>query len=107
MFFPPRGINEMDSFVSPVETILHERAEHAMLLVGAVEERANMTTLAESTPGKLLGFRGGLHLLTFTQRAAFSPAHRFGTARSDPACSTAATGRLDERTTAYYSSSRS
>jgi hypothetical protein len=62
----------MESFVPLVETIGDEPAKHAMLLVDAVEERASMTRLRGSSPGKLWGVRGGLHILTFTQRAAFS-----------------------------------
>jgi hypothetical protein len=37
------------SLVALFETILDERAKHAVLLVDAVEERANMTILAEGT----------------------------------------------------------
>jgi hypothetical protein len=59
MFVASRGVNVMDSFVSSVETILHERAEHAVLLVDAVEERADMTTLARCTPGKWRGLLNG------------------------------------------------
>jgi hypothetical protein len=53
MFFASLGVNVMVSFVPAVETVLYERAKHAMLLVDAVEERTNMTVLAEGTPGKL------------------------------------------------------
>jgi hypothetical protein len=42
-----------------------------VLLVEAVEERTNMTVLTESPVRKLLGLRGGLHILTSTQRSAF------------------------------------
>jgi hypothetical protein len=70
MFFPALGVNEMKGFLTSVETILDERAEHAMLLVDTVEERTNMAILVESTPGILRRLRGGLHILTFTQRAA-------------------------------------
>jgi hypothetical protein len=53
MFFPLLGINEMVGLVAPVQTVLDERAKHTVLLVNAVEERANM--LAEGSPGKLQG----------------------------------------------------
>jgi hypothetical protein len=76
MFFPSLGINEMVGSVPLLETIPDERAKHAMLLVDAVEKRTNMTILAESTPSKLRGLRGGLHILTFTQKERSSPAGR-------------------------------
>jgi hypothetical protein len=67
-----------------------------MLLVDTVEERANMTMLAESTPGKLQGVGGALHILTSKQRvqrrAAFYPANRFAAARFYLARSPDATG---------------
>src|SRR6266568_5234702 len=82
MFFPPLGVNVMVGFVPLVEPILDKRPKHAMLLVDAIEERTNVTMLAENTLGK----RGGLHILTFTQGEALSrPTDRFGAARFDPA----------------------
>jgi len=69
MFFPPLGVNEMICPVTPVETFPYERAKHAVLLVDAVEERANVTLLAEGSPGKLRGVLGALHILTSTQKA--------------------------------------
>jgi hypothetical protein len=53
MFFPAFGVNEMDSLVPPVKAVLHERAKHAVLVVDAVEERANMTSLTEGSLGRL------------------------------------------------------
>src|SRR5579862_5306637 len=44
-----------------VETVLDERAKDAVLLVDAVEERANVTVVAGSNPGELRGVPGGLH----------------------------------------------
>lgn len=80
MFFPSLGVNEMEGFVSPLETILDERAKHAMLLVDAVEERTNMT--AESAPGKLRGLLGDPQFSHLTQREPRSnPADRYSTAR--------------------------
>jgi hypothetical protein len=55
------------SLVALIETILDERAKHAVLLVDAVEERANMAILAEGIAP------GGIQILTFTQTAAFWP----------------------------------
>jgi hypothetical protein len=102
MFFPSLRVNEMVGSVPSLETILDERAKHAMLLVDAVEERTNMTILAESAPGKLRGLCGGVHILAFTQKEPCSgPADRFGAARFDPARGSGATGRCDERGTAY------
>jgi hypothetical protein len=51
MFFPSLRVNEMESFISPVDAFLDERAKDAVLLVDALKERANVTMLAESVPG--------------------------------------------------------
>jgi hypothetical protein len=49
-----------------------------MLLVNAVEERANVTMLTKDTIGQLHGFLGSHRILTFTQRKARSdPTYRF------------------------------
>jgi hypothetical protein len=42
----------MEGFVPLVEAILDERVEHTMLLISAIKERANVTMLTESAPGK-------------------------------------------------------
>src|SRR4051794_24550640 len=80
MVFPLLGVNEMEGFVAPFETIFDERAKHAVLFVDAVEERANVTTLAETTPGKLqgmpVGFHVRLHAESHAERVAFSPGTR-------------------------------
>src|SRR5258708_3021780 len=68
MFFASLRVNEMIGLIPLVETIPKIRAEHAMLLVDAVEERANMTLLTENTPRKLHGMPGVLHVLTSTRR---------------------------------------
>jgi hypothetical protein len=52
----------MEGFVSLVEAILDERAKHTMLLIDAVEERTNMTMLAEGAPGKRKRMDVGLHI---------------------------------------------
>jgi hypothetical protein len=57
------------SLVALIETIGDERAKHTVLLVDAVEERANMAIL----PGEVRGVSGGIQILTFTQTAAFWP----------------------------------
>lgn len=63
----------MVSLVALIETILDERAKHAVLFVDAIEERANMTMLAEGILGEVRGASGGIQILTFTQIAAFWP----------------------------------
>jgi hypothetical protein len=98
MFVPSIGVNEMEDFVPPVETILDKRAKHAMVLVDAVEERTNMTILIEKTLNKLRGLRGGLHILAFTQKESRSGlADRLGAAQFDPVRGLDATGHRDER----------
>jgi hypothetical protein len=52
MFVSSLWVNEMEGSISQLEAVLDERAEHAVLLVDAVEERANMAILAERAPGK-------------------------------------------------------
>jgi hypothetical protein len=85
MFVPSIGINEMEGFVPPVETILDKRAKHAMVLVDAVKECTNMAILIEKTLDKLRGLRGGLHILTFTQKEVCSGlADRFAATQSIP-----------------------
>src|SRR5271163_1982935 len=73
MFVPQLGINVVVSLVALIETILDERAKHTVLLVDAVEERANMAILTEGIPGGVRGVSGGIQILTFTQTAAFWP----------------------------------
>ena len=68
----------MEGFVAPVEAVLDERAQHAVLLVVAVKEGANVTMPAECGSGDL-------HHAQFTPAAAMSgvvPARvaRFGSA---------------------------
>src|SRR5258707_3733337 len=55
MFFPSLGIAQMEGFIPPVEAIFEERAKHPVLLLGAVEECANVTLPAEIASGKLHG----------------------------------------------------
>jgi hypothetical protein len=69
-----------------------------MLLVDAVEKRTNMTMLAESTRVKLLGLRGGVHVLTFTQRDRCSPADRLVSPDSIPHVAEAQPGALTNGT---------
>jgi hypothetical protein len=42
------GVDEVERPIPFVEAVLDERPKHAVLLVDAVEERANVATLAES-----------------------------------------------------------
>jgi hypothetical protein len=98
MLFPSLGVNEMVSPVPAVETILDERANHATLLVDAVEEPTDMTTLAESNPAKLRRVPGGFHILTLTQRGRVMT--RSGAIRPDPT-SSGATRRVHGLLTPY------
>jgi hypothetical protein len=88
----------MVNFVPLVETIRDERAKHALLLVDAVEERTNMTMLAESTRVKLLELRGGVHIITFTQTDRYSPADRLASPDSIPHVTQAQPGALTNGT---------
>ena len=63
----------MVSLVALIETVLDERAKHTVLLVDAVEERANVAVLTQGLPGEVRGVSGGIQILTFTQTAAFWP----------------------------------
>src|SRR5438128_4413694 len=55
MFVPQPGVHDVESFLSPVKAFFDERAKHPVLLVDAVEERADVTFAAERPPGKLDG----------------------------------------------------
>src|SRR5207244_3425238 len=52
----------MERFIPSREAIFDERAKHSVLLVGAVEESANVTLPAEIAPGKLHGLSLGSHI---------------------------------------------
>ena len=98
MFLPSLRVNEMESFLSQLETVLDEGAKHALLLVNVIEERTNMTTLVESISGERQRLRGGLHILTFAGKSRILA--RRG-ARSDPPCSSGTTRRCNERDIDY------
>jgi hypothetical protein len=55
----------VESFVATLEALSDERAKHPVLLVEVVEESANVTLLAENTPGASHGtaVRSHFHLL--------------------------------------------
>ena len=53
MLFPIFGIHNVGSLFAPVDAILVERAEHSVLLVDGVEERANMISPGEIHPGEI------------------------------------------------------
>jgi hypothetical protein len=80
------------SLVALIETILNEGAKHAVLLVNAVEKRANMTILAKGIPGEVRGAPGGSQGLTFKE--SHVPARCTGSARTgfDPAGRSGETG---------------
>src|ERR1700738_3958566 len=63
----------MVRLVSPVEALLDERAKHVVLLVDAVEERTNVTSRVENTPGKRGKLFGGHHIFTSTSRSPAEP----------------------------------
>src|SRR3981189_1674592 len=52
----------MKGFVAPVEAVLDERAQHAVLLVVAVKEGANVTMPAECGSGDLHRVLGGVNI---------------------------------------------
>jgi hypothetical protein len=95
VFFPSLGVDEMEGFVASVETILDERAKHSMMLVDAVEERANMTVPAESARGELRGLRGDIHILTFAQERRILPGEPVDASDSIPPPASDATGHSD------------
>src|SRR5713226_9319672 len=52
MLFPILGIHNVGSLFAPVDAILVERAEHSVLLVDGVEERADMISPGEIDPSE-------------------------------------------------------
>src|SRR6202158_3155616 len=52
----------MEGFIPLVEAIFEERAKHSVLLVGAVEEGANVTSPAVIASCKLHGMTLGCHI---------------------------------------------
>src|SRR5712671_2910219 len=62
MVFPQLGVHQVESFVPLLEALFDERAKHPMLLVGAVEESANMTVLTENAPGTSHGIAVRSHI---------------------------------------------
>jgi len=54
----------MKSLIPFGETIVDERAKHAMLFVDAVEECADVTIGTERAPGELTRLHVGFHILT-------------------------------------------
>jgi hypothetical protein len=52
----------VESLFSPIKALCDKRAKHPVLLVDAVEERANVTFPAESATGKLHGTIVGSHI---------------------------------------------
>src|SRR3984957_18957275 len=71
------------------------------LLVDAVEERADMTMLAQGIPGEVRGVPGGFHVLTFTQIAAFWPGKSVRRGPDSMPQVAQAQPRSDERESAY------
>jgi hypothetical protein len=52
----------VEGFIPPVQAIFYKRVKHPVLLVGAVEESANMTLPGEIASGKLHGMTLGGHI---------------------------------------------
>src|SRR2546421_5613498 len=63
----------MKGSFTAVEAILDERAKHPSLLLGAVEERADMTLSAQRTPGKLYGLMLGSHVSPHRHEPSSAP----------------------------------
>jgi predicted methyltransferase MtxX (methanogen marker protein 4) len=61
MVFPKLWVDEVEGLVTVVETVRDERVEHAVLLVDAVEERADVTMPADGASGNLYGMLVGFH----------------------------------------------
>src|SRR5207302_7112742 len=57
------GVNDVEGLVATFEAVFDERAQHPVLLVHAVEERANVTMLAEIAAGTSHGTVVRYHLL--------------------------------------------
>jgi hypothetical protein len=51
MVVAQRGIDHVERTIAALESVLHERQQHTVQLVPAVEERANVTVLAERGAG--------------------------------------------------------
>ena len=52
MVVPLIRINEVNRLVATLEPVLNERKQHAILFVGAIEERTDMTSCAKLGSGK-------------------------------------------------------
>src|SRR5438876_4585353 len=62
MFLPQVGVHDVEGSFTTVEAVFDEGAKHPVLLVGAVEEGADMTLAAQTTPRKLHGMVLGSHV---------------------------------------------
>ena len=58
---PEVGVDDVEPLLPPVEPVPDEGAEHPVLLVDAVEERADVTLRAERAAGELDGTVAGSH----------------------------------------------
>src|SRR4051794_20636527 len=78
MFFSPLRVDEMEGFVPLVEAVLDERPQHAVLLVGAVEECADMAMPAESASGKVQRIVVVFHASPPRRKTGFDPGRSGG-----------------------------
>src|SRR5438874_6945107 len=67
--------NDVEGLVATFKAVFDERAQHPVLLVHAVEERANVTMLAEIAAGTSHGTAVRYHLSPPSQRARKSRAN--------------------------------
>jgi hypothetical protein len=73
MIFLSLRVDEVESLIALVEAVLDERVQHAVLLVDAVEERANMTKRGESVRRNPQRIVLGFHTLPPPGESRFCP----------------------------------
>jgi hypothetical protein len=74
MVFSPPRVDQVESLIPLVEPVLDERVKHAVLLIDAVEERANVAILAKSVRRYLWRVVAGFHTsITSTRREPGAP----------------------------------
>ena len=68
ILFPILGLHDVRSLFTPIEAILVEGAKHPVLLVQAVEERANVSVRADAGAGRPQGTTVRRHLYPHSAR---------------------------------------
>lgn len=73
----PTGVDDMNRFVATRESVLNERKQQTIGFVVAVEERTDVTCLAELGTGKGDGFHGRSHnvFLSYVRKKALRLLH--------------------------------